>query len=91
MTSEPSVMVRRPEPQPVKDDETLKVLNWHLLKGGLKVPKLEGVVDIDKIIKAGFQQINSNYDTLQKNILDVLQGNKADNTLKIIPNVAPPK
>jgi hypothetical protein len=91
MTSEPSLAVRRPEPPSVKDEETLKVLSWHLLKGGLKVPKLEGVTDIDQIIQAGFQQINSYYDTVQKNIIDVLQGNKADNTLKLAPNAAPPK
>ena len=53
MTSEPLPIAR--SPQFVKDDDTMKVLNWHLLKGGLKVPNLEGVTDIDKIIKAGFQ------------------------------------
>lgn len=70
------------EPLPMKDDDTLKVLNWHLLKGGLKVPNLEGVTDIDQIIKAGFQQINGNYDAVQRNILDMLQGN--DSVAKIV-------
>ena len=32
-----------------------KILNWHLLKGGIKVPELEGVTEIDTILNKGLQ------------------------------------
>lgn len=35
------------DPQQLVDSDESKVLNWHMLKGGLKVPELEGVTDVE--------------------------------------------
>ena len=48
------------------------MLSWHLLKGGLKIPELDGVKEVDKVVELAFKKMNRGFEEQQQQILESL-------------------